>query len=163
MSICSRRPLVTPARLALSQLCLDSILYIHPTVSLIVPLLSTRAQATETSKQLSRKCLSRRMRSRADCVSYRWLGTWAREDHTDITLSVLQRQVDRDPRGQSVQRDTRVPTEMSGTLDQDRLPLVCRRDLYDARSHNLVLWRHQALSAQGCECRPVSAYAQVAR
>jgi hypothetical protein len=41
---------------------------------------------------------------------------------------------------------------MQGAVDENRLPLVCRRDILHTGGYHLVLWRHQALSAQGCEC-----------
>lgn len=58
---------------------------------------------------------------------------------------------DRDPGGEGVQRDADQPSEMSHPAHQDRVPPLRRRDLWHPGSHDPLLWRHEALPAQGCE------------
>jgi len=40
---------------------------------------------------------------------------------------------------------------MSVVVDQDHIPFVCWGDLYHTGSDYVVLWRDEAIPAQGCK------------
>ena len=67
-------------------------------------------------------------------------------------LSVLSRQVHSDPGGSRFQRVSHFSSEMQGSAHEDRVPSVCGRDVFDAGGDDVVLWRDEAVSTQGCEC-----------
>jgi hypothetical protein len=72
--------------------------------------------------------------------------------HSRLTLSPTRViSIDCHPGSEGLQRDAHQSPEMSDPAHQDCLPVIRGRDVRDTRGHHPLLWRHEAVPAQGCE------------